>query len=548
MRRAGAVLLLAAALGAWNLWAYDLWAPDEPYFGEGAREMIADGRWGVPHVNGVVTSDKPPLFFWLIALFSLPFGAVSSLTARLPSLLAGIGTVALTIRLGRRLGGAGGGTMAGLVIATTYLHWDKMRSSQIDALLTFLVVAAVSAFEAFRAEDAHGTRAGYLFWIASALAVLAKGPVGLVLPLGIALLTLAFDRDLGAWRSFAPWGGPLSFLGIVGAWIVLATVAGHGEYSVWGAFEKHVLSRAIHGLHHRQPPWYYVEILPIQLLPWGGLLPGALLLAWKDRRERSARLLLVWALFVVLLFSISTEKRDLYVLPAYPAFALLFGRLIVMLRGGRGELAAGASTVHRRFVTVPLALTGGVFALAGLGLPFAARRFTEFPVAPALVLAAALLLGGIAIVAATVKWGVRGSAISTTAAACVVYLAAAGAVFPALNPLRSARAFAAEVKDLSAASRAAGDPVLAYRIGNLPQAIAFYTGGLYTRETEDPAELTSHLMREREVFALADRSELDLLPPAARHRIVVLRSADLASRNVVLVSNRGEEGSGRYFP
>ena len=81
----------AAILGAWNLGAYDLWAPDEPYFGEGAREMVVDGQWAVPHVNGVVTSDKPPLFFWLIAVFSLPFGAVSSFTARLPSLLAGIG-------------------------------------------------------------------------------------------------------------------------------------------------------------------------------------------------------------------------------------------------------------------------------------------------------------------------------------------------------------------------------------------------------------------------------------------------------------------------
>ncbi|MCP4658726.1 MAG: hypothetical protein GY856_25220, partial [bacterium] len=75
------VLLLALVLFGWNLWGYDLWAPDEPYFGEGAREMIADGHWLVPHVNGEVTTDKPPLFFWLIALFSLPFGSVSSLTA-----------------------------------------------------------------------------------------------------------------------------------------------------------------------------------------------------------------------------------------------------------------------------------------------------------------------------------------------------------------------------------------------------------------------------------------------------------------------------------
>ena len=105
MRPSRAVLLLAALLFAWNIWGYDLWAPDEPYFGEGAREMVADGQWAVPHVNGVVTTDKPPLFFWLIALFSLPFGTVLSATARLPSVLAGLATVALTMRLGRRMWG-----------------------------------------------------------------------------------------------------------------------------------------------------------------------------------------------------------------------------------------------------------------------------------------------------------------------------------------------------------------------------------------------------------------------------------------------------------
>jgi 4-amino-4-deoxy-L-arabinose transferase-like glycosyltransferase len=567
MRRSGAVLLLAAALGVWNLWAYDLWAPDEPYFGEGAREMVAEGHWAVPHVNGVVTTDKPPLFFWLIAAFSLPFGAVSSFTARLPSLLAGIGTVALTIRLGRRLGGVNDGTMAGLVLATTYLSWDKTRSAQIDALLCFLVLAAVSAFEAFRAGDARGRRAGLLFWAAAALAVIAKGPVGLLLPLGIAILTLALDRELRAWGSFAPWTGPLLFLGIVGAWIALATLGGHGEYSVWGAFEKHVLSRAIHGMHHGQPPWYYAEVLPVQLLPWSGLLPGAVLLGWRRRRERSVRILLVWAAFVVLVFSISTEKRDLYVLPAYPAFALLFARLIVAV-GGEAE-AAGACTPHRRWVTVPLALTGGVLALAGLGLPAAVRRFPEFPATPGLVLAAALLAGGAAIVVAALKGSVRGAALAAAVAASLVFLAAAEAVFPALDPLRSARAFATEVKDITASSRAAGEPVLAYRIGNLPQAIAFYSNGLYTRETEDPAELASHLRSEREVFALADRSQFDLLPAAALGRVLILRSADLASRHVVLISNRGagvgagpparpssslggagerSEGGKRYFP
>src|SRR3972149_9064560 len=72
-------VFLAGVLFLWKLWGTDLWAPDEPYFAEGAREMVVDGRWAVPHVNGVVTTDKPPLFFWLLAVFSLPFGPVPPL-------------------------------------------------------------------------------------------------------------------------------------------------------------------------------------------------------------------------------------------------------------------------------------------------------------------------------------------------------------------------------------------------------------------------------------------------------------------------------------
>ncbi len=535
MRRSSAVLLLAAVILGWNLWGYDLSAPDEPYFGEGAREMVVDGKWAVPHVNGVVTTDKPPLFFWLIALFSLPFGAVSSLTARLPSFLAALGSVALAIRLGRRLGGEAEGAMAGLLLATTYLAWDKGRMAQIDALLCFLVLVALSAFEAHRSGEAPGRRAGLLFWAATGLAVLAKGPVGLVIPVGIAIATLAFDRNLRAWRSFAPWSGPAVFVLVVGAWMAIATIGGQGEYSVWGAFEKHVLNRAIHGMHHKQPAWYYAKVLPVQLLPWSGLLPGALLLAWRRRRAPADRLLLVWAVFVVALFTISTEKRDLYVLPAVPAFALLFARLV---RATEGD-GAGGRAPHRRWVTVPLAVTGVVFAAAALAVPIAARRFPEYPKAPLLAVAAAMLAGGAAIAIVASRGRARGAVLVAAAAVSVAYVTAAAVAYPAFDPFRSARAFTAEVEAATAGSRAAGERVLAYRIGNLPQAIALYSNGLYTVETAEPGDLASHLMRDAEVFAVADRSQLALLSPEARGRVAVLRSAALSSRAVVLISNRG---------
>jgi 4-amino-4-deoxy-L-arabinose transferase-like glycosyltransferase len=243
VKPARAVLLVAAVLFICNIWGYDLWAPDERFFGEGAREMVVDGQWLVTHVNGKVNTRKAPFFFWLIALLSLPFGRVTSLTARLPSALASLGTVAMTLRLGRRSSSERAAVLAVFILATTYMFWDKARSVQIDAVMCCLIWIALSAFEAWRAGDLGGRRAGLVFWAAGALAVLAKGPVGLLLPLGIALATLAVDREIGRWRDFAPFTGPLLFAAICGAWVAATMLWGPAEYSVWGALKEHFVCR-----------------------------------------------------------------------------------------------------------------------------------------------------------------------------------------------------------------------------------------------------------------------------------------------------------------
>jgi 4-amino-4-deoxy-L-arabinose transferase-like glycosyltransferase len=528
--RATHVLAVAALLFVWNVWGYDLWAPDEPYFAEGAREMVVDGQWAVPHVNGVVTTDKPPLFFWLIALVSLPFGQVSSLTARLPSTLAMLAATALTMRLARRFSGETAGPLAGLIFATTYLVWDKGRTAQIDALLCALILVALSAFEAFRAGDAGGRRAGIAFWSAAALATLAKGPVGLAIPLGVALVTLAADRNLRAWRRFAPLTGPVAFLGIVATWMAVATIGGHGEYSVWGAFQKHVLDRAVHGMHHKQAFWYYARVIPAQLVPWTALAPAAIVLAFK-RRDAGDRFLLAWAAFVVIFFSIPVEKRDLYVLPAYPAFAILAARLVEALE-------AGGAAVPRRFATIPQGILSAFVFLLGVAIPFVIGRTGFVSTRTSLLPALALALTGAVSLTLILRGRLRGAVTATIAGITVAYLATATLVFPVLNPIKSARGFAERLAALSADSRSAGHTVVAFDVGNLPQALALYSNGLYTNETSDPAVLERHLAQEARVFAVVNATDLDRLSADARGRLVVLHQERLAGRPVVLVVNR----------
>jgi len=547
--RRRSVVLLGSILLLWNLWGWDLWAPDEPYFGEGAREMIADGQWLVPHVNGVITTDKPPLFFWLIALFSLPFGHVTSLTARLPSALAAVCSLAMTMRLGGRFGGERTGTVGGLVLATTFLFWSKGRTAQIDSLLCCLILVSLSAFEAFRAGEARGARAGLLFWTAAALAVVAKGPVGFLLPLGIALVTLAFDRDLSAWRRFAPVRGPALFAGLVGAWAVAATIGGGGEYSVWQAVEKHVLERAVEGMHHAQPPWYYLGVLPVQLLPWSALVPGALLLAWRRRGDPRDRFLLVWALFVVAFFSASTEKRDLYVLPATPAFALMVTRLLDRLQqtDGAAERAGAHAHAYRRWATWSMVFTGCLVVLAGAALPFAAARSGTIPLVATLPAAVSLLATGAATLWLSSRRPFR-STLVLGGGVALTYLLSVTTLYPAFEPLKSARPFAVRVEQATEASRRAGNTVLAFRIGNLTDAISFYTGGMYTEEASLET-FRERMEGDAPVFAIADADEIRALPADLRERIEIVDRARFSSIRVVLVRSRaGAPGDGTRGP
>lgn len=498
--------------------------------------MLVDGKWLVPHVNGVITTDKPPLFFWAIALASLPVDKVTPRTARLPSALAALGTLLLVMRMGRRFGGERVGWLAGLTVCTTLMFWEKARWTQIEALLCFLIWAALSAFEAWRAGDASGRRAGLLFWLCAALAVLAKGPVGLLLPLGIAVVTLAWDRQLGRWKAFAPLGGPMVFAAVVGLWMIAATLDSGGAYSVWGALKEHFIERGIHGLHHRQPPWYYLEVLPPHLMPWTGLVPGALVLAWRRRREND-RFLLVVALYVIVFFSLSTEKRHLYALPAVPALALMIGLFVDALAPPRSQ-DGSSSPIDRRWLLGGQVTLGGLLCVIGIGLPWVALRREEFPYWVALVLGAGLLVTGIATVWACRRSLVTRAALTPAVGFAASYLFVSTFVFPVFDQWKSARSFSVRLKVATESSRTVGHEVIAFELSNLPEAFAFYSDGVYTVETKNPELLAEHLRQPSEAWAVLTRAGLDQLPPDVRGRIVTVETARLSRKEVLLVTNR----------
>ncbi len=540
------VLLLSALLFLWWLGGRDLWAPNEPYFAEGAREMVVDGEWAVPHVNGVVSTDKPPFFFWLIALVSLPLGKVTLWTSRLPSVLAALATIAITMRLGRRFYGPRTAALGGLVLATSYMFWEQARWVQTDAVLCLLIWVALAAFVEFRAGAGSGRRAGILFWLALALAVLTKGPVGLLLPLGIALVVLLGDRNLGLWRSFAPWAGPGLFLLVIVSWMLLATFGSGGEYSVWAALQEHFVDRGIHGLHHKRPPWYYFEVLPAVVMPWTFLLPGAMVLAWR-RRLPLDRFLLATAWFIVIFFSISTEKRELYALPALPAFALMIATLVAELCGWdetrEKGTEANARPLSPRWITFGQMILGTLLIATAVYAPIAADGYDFVPLWAVVTFALVLSATGIATLHAAAKGRLWRSVLSPAVGFAVLYLFVASVLWPAFEPRKSARAFSLVIEEETREYRKSGLPIVAYWLENLPQHFAFYGNGLYTLELDSLDDLRMHLERPETVFAVVQGGKLEGLPTDLLGRLHTVAESRLARKQVLLITNRRPRGT-----
>jgi 4-amino-4-deoxy-L-arabinose transferase-like glycosyltransferase len=382
------IVAAAAVVLFTNLGAVALWDEDEPLYASCAREMLQRGDWVVPTFNGQMFPEKPPLMFWLmIGSFHL-FG-VTELAARFPSAVLGVGTALLTYHLGRLLFRAEVGLWAGLIVVTSIIFTVSARAATVDSALVFLTTAAVLCLVAGGlagqcavrdAQSAAGSRpsaAGrpsslstlspqpstlnfILFYACLGLAVLAKGPVGLLLPLVmIGLFLLIADhlqpadgrrpntlgapgatRLIGLMRICAPrrvlriaWQmRPLTALVVVGVvalpWYLLVGMRTNGAWLAEFLGQQN-LGRVLKPLQgHRGPFYYYLPAIAIGFFPWSVFLgPSLIESVRRIRRHHATKMGTVfvacWLAVFVGFWSIPSTKLPHYVLTAYPALALL---------------------------------------------------------------------------------------------------------------------------------------------------------------------------------------------------------------------------------
>ncbi len=483
-----------------SAWTRDWWAPDEPRYAEVAREIYSSGEYLVMHLNGEVYPNKPPLLFWISGLLG-SFTDWSELAMRMPSLLATLVSAWLTARLARRFWGEDEARIAPILYLTTgMVLWHGARL-QIDPLLGTLCTGALVLASEHCVSRTGRARMILCAGLLTGLAVLAKGPIAFAL-VGI---------PLAGWRWIAgPHPLRLSRTAWTGAGLAavvpalswaLAVVARHPELA-YDLFLGQFFERAIKGRNHIGPFWYHLTLQPLMMLPWTPLAFAGSWLAWRAlaarRRGETFDLGLAqsgwwfWALLGA--FSLSPEKRDLYLLPAYPAVALLGSRWI-----------AQALRAHSRdrWIVAPvpalLALLG--IALCGAGL-FQSRLPADFPsIAWPAVAVGLALFGGAALAVRESRRGEHARATLALAGglaltSCVASLL----IFPLVNPTKSSRSLAAYL--LTRPERPTSIPC----VGVMPEGFRFYSGlPIVQGPVLDPAISNTLDLQQKSFLALAER-------------------------------------------
>ena len=321
----GLILAVILPLFVLGLGDRNIWIPLEARYALVAREMWEGGHWILPRLGGRVYSDKPPLFFWAIALVSALGSGFTEWTVRLPSAVAAVLTCLVTWRIGARLFSPDAGLVAALVLATSAGFFWSGREALPDMLLTLWITGACWALWEWQVERKRVGAA--IAGLCMGLATLTKGPVGFLLPMLTALLYRLVRRD---WRE-VPCREVLvcvaSFLVTALAWYLPAVHYGGLTYAR-ETLLHHSVERYFRAWEHTAPFYFYLGAFPAEFMPWTlFLLPAFIAGAVRPDREdvRGWWFAVGWLITTLLFFSASTGKRDVYMLPAFPAAALLVG-------------------------------------------------------------------------------------------------------------------------------------------------------------------------------------------------------------------------------
>jgi 4-amino-4-deoxy-L-arabinose transferase-like glycosyltransferase len=328
------LVLLAVVFGtllALRLGSAPLANPDEGRYAEIPREMVASGDWVTPRLDGVRYFEKPPLVYWTVAACEAAFGP-SEWSVRLAPAVFALAGIFATYGAARSLYGRAAGLWSAVVLGSGALYLGLGHLLSLDMPLSVLMAGTLFCFILGVREPA-GPRRRRLFYglyLCAALATLTKGLEGFLVTGAVMFLWLLLFGQWGRLRPlYLPTGG-LLFLAVAAPWHLLVARR-NPEWAHFFFVYEHWERFTDKGHGRYQPFYYFAVILLPGFFPWTGFLWPAvrdgLVGGWAARRANAeAWFFVTWAAFIFVFFSASQSKLPAYILPIFPALAVLVGR------------------------------------------------------------------------------------------------------------------------------------------------------------------------------------------------------------------------------
>lgn len=323
---AGAFLAIVALLICAAYFTPHVWHHGEAREGLVVQDIVNNHRWILPLRNGELPS-KPILYHWMAAFFALLLG-LSDFAVRLPSVVAAVLLIGVTYYVAAFATNRKTALYAVGILAATYEFWDSGTDARVDMLFASLIgLALVAWYFWYRTGREFARSAAYL---AIALAVLTKGPAGAILPGLVIFCFLLCQRELGRLRDFFSWSWVLMVVAIDLGWYLAAYERGGTPF-----FQKQIVYENVErffgaGEFEQKRSGSQAIWLITQLFPWSSIVLLAPIRWFRGHRQDDfGRFLHAWWLTIFAFFLFAAGRRAVYLLPVYPAVALLAAREIV---------------------------------------------------------------------------------------------------------------------------------------------------------------------------------------------------------------------------
>lgn len=367
----------------YTLWlgSYPIFTPDEGRYSEIAREMVATGDYTTPRMNGVAFLDKPILYYWLQASAIKLFGVTEWALRLFPALLGVLGTLMVYV-CGRCLFDRRTGLLAAIVLATSLLYFGGAHYANLDLEVAVFVSCTLLCLLT-GVEVQNQSRTYFLFaaYIFAALAFLTKGLIGLVFPFMIFGTWIVLLHRWAILKKIHLLAGIILFIALVLPWYTMVQMVNPKFVEYFFITQQITRYLSSTEFNSKTPIWFYVPVILLGFFPWTifmvQAMSHAIKHAWRERSQYTKELfLLLWITIVFIFFSIPQSKTMGYILPIFPALALLVGKYLATTWDNSKQTAIYWSTIN--FILLGSILAIALLILRQFNWTYAAAEFANY--------------------------------------------------------------------------------------------------------------------------------------------------------------------------